>query len=172
VFSIARESVPLEFPQDILQYEVQDAGAILGIPRENIRVMDYPVRRFPQYRQEILEDLVKLRSEIKPQLILVHASTDIHQDHNTVHNEAVRAFKRETILGYQVPWNNLKFNPQLVVALEQEHLDTKLNAIFAYKSQIHRPYSSSEFVVSWARTNGILIGSPYAETFEVIHWVF
>src|SRR5688500_5244408 len=75
VFSIARESVPAEFPQDILRYEVQEASAILGIPTSNVRIMDYPVRRFPQYRQEILEELVKLRRELMPQLILVHAST-------------------------------------------------------------------------------------------------
>lgn len=170
-FSTAQESLPAGLPEDTLAREAREAVSRLGISEGNLQILDYPVRRFPQFRQEILEDLVKLRREIEPDLVLVHASTDVHQDHHTVYSEAVRAFKTTTILGYELPWNNLAFHAHAVVALEARHLDQKLHALQAYQSQSHRHYASEEFIRGWARGRGVSIGAKYAEAFEVIRWV-
>jgi len=53
---------------------------------------------FPENRQKILEDLIKIKKEIKPDLIFVPSFNDIHQDHQVLTQEGLRAFKKETIL--------------------------------------------------------------------------
>jgi len=45
-----------------------------------------------------------------------------------VAEEGLRAFKRTTILGYEIPWNNFDFEYQWYVALEQRHVDLKIAA--------------------------------------------
>src|SRR5690349_33904 len=57
-FSACEESVPPEFDRDVLRREVKEAIAVLGIPQENFFLYDYPVRHFPDHRQEILETLI------------------------------------------------------------------------------------------------------------------
>jgi len=170
VFSIARASVPEEFPEDILAHEVRKAGAVLGLTDNSLTVLDYPVRHFPQYRQDILEELIRIRRKIAPQLILTPSSTDIHQDHFTLHQEALRAFKSATTLGYLVPWNNLEYRGQATVVVQEQDIEKKIKALQEYKSQAARPYSNPDFLRGWARTCGIMVGATYAETFEVICW--
>ena len=51
---------------------------------------------------------------------------DIHQDHQTIAAEGLRAFKRTTILGYEIPWNQFSFAKQAYVVLEELHLEAKV----------------------------------------------
>ncbi len=92
---------------------------------------------------------------------------DIHQDHRTIAEEGLRAFKRTTILGYEIPWNNFDFSLQAYIALERAHLERKEAALNRYASQQHRRYANSEYVWSLARTHGINVNREYAEVFQV-----
>ena len=89
-FSTADQSVPEGFPKDILATEVRNATHRLGIPSENLYVYHYEVRKLNYVRQELLEDLVKLRNERHYDLVFMPSSHDIHQDHTTVAQEAFR----------------------------------------------------------------------------------
>lgn len=171
-FSTARTSVTPDFPDNILETEVRAATEILGIPEENLILFDYPVRRFPEHRQSILENLIKLREEIKFDLIFVPSLNDIHQDHQVIAQEGLRAFKRHTILGYEEPWNNITFETRNFIPLEERHVEKKIEALRCYKSQMHRKYLDEAFIWSLARTRGTQIEGGYAEAFEVLRWVF
>ena len=170
-FSTAEKSVPKEFAKNVLKTEVINATAKLGIKKENVVIYNYEVRKLNYARQEILEDLIKHRNELKPDLVLMPSLGDIHQDHSTIAQEGLRAFKNTTILGYELIWNNLTFNTTSFVTLEKKHVQSKCNALKEYKSQGKRNYMSEEFIYSLARTRGVQIGSEYAESFEVIRWV-
>ena len=63
-FSTCEESVPKGFPKNILEIEVKKATSELGIKPDNLIIKNYPVRRFNEHRQEILEDLVLLRKKL------------------------------------------------------------------------------------------------------------
>ena len=102
-FSIATKSLPEGFPPDTLAKEVREATAEIGIPAENLTVHDFEVRTFPEHRQAILELLIELWEEWKPDAVLQPATSDIHQDHQVIAAEGLRAFKRTTILGYEIP---------------------------------------------------------------------
>ena len=170
-FSTASRSLPPGFPPDTLAHESRAASTALGLGPDALTVHDFEVRTFPQMRQEILELLIEVQRDFAPEMVLMPTIGDIHQDHHTVAAEGLRAFKRTTILGYEIPWNQFSFAKQSYIVLEERHLDAKVRALDCYQSQQHRNYANEEYIRNLARTHGIEIGRPYAECFEVVRWV-
>jgi LmbE family N-acetylglucosaminyl deacetylase len=170
-FSTCEESVPDGFPKNILETEVKKATKIIGIDPENLRILDYRVRWFPDSRQEILEDLTVIKKEINPDLVFLPSSFDIHQDHKTINNEGIRAFKKSSILGYEFIWNNFSFTSNLFIPVEERHIERKIEAILAYQSQQSRFYSADKLIKGLANFRGLQISREYAEAFEVLRWI-
>jgi LmbE family N-acetylglucosaminyl deacetylase len=166
-FSIATRSLPEGFPPDTLAREVRAATAEIGIPAENLTVHDFDVRTFPEHRQAILELLIEIWNDWQPELVFQPSLHDVHQDHQTIASEGLRAFKRTTVLGYEIPWNNFDFSYQAYVALERHHVERKVDALAHYASQQHRRYANAEYVWNVARTHGINVNREYAEVFQV-----
>lgn len=167
-FSTAEQSVPEGFPKDILKTEVRNATTKLGIRPENLLIYNYEVRKLNYVRQEILEELIRLKKQMQFNMVFMPCLHDVHQDHTTIAQEAIRAFRNITLLGYELIWNNLTFSTQCFVRLEQRHIDAKVDALKEYKSQGKRDYLSPDFIRSLAKARGVQIGSEYAEAFEVI----
>ena len=170
-FSACQKSVLPPYDADVLKKEVVTATAVLGIKKENLTLLDYDVRTFSYRRQDILEDILKLRKEVEPDIVFMPTQKDIHQDHFTITNEGMRAFKFSSILCYELPWNNFSFNTSCFIPLEQKHLDVKCDALSAYKSQAHRPYANQDFIKSLAKVRGVQSGHPFAEAFELVRWI-
>jgi N-acetylglucosamine malate deacetylase 1 len=170
-FSTAARSVPPEFPRDILKTEVRQATGILGIPEDDLLVYDFEVRMFPTLRQEILEELIVLQQKLEPDCVMMPALVDLHQDHKTIAEEGLRAFKRTTVLAYEIPWNNLNFSHQAYVRLEERHVQKKVDALACYKSQGHRNYVREDYIRNVAFTRAIDVGCELAEVFEVYRWI-
>ncbi len=170
-FSTAEDSVPSHLPKDILKTEVTDATHKLGILPENLIIFDYEVRKLSYSRQNILEDLIQIKEKSNYDLVLMPSNKDIHQDHSTVANEGLRAFKNTTILGYELIWNNLSFDTTAFVKLERKHVEAKYYALNHYQSQNHRTYMQKDFIFSLAKTRGVQINTDFAESFEVLRWV-
>lgn len=170
-FSCAEESVPEGLPKDILLTEVKKASQVLGVKKDNLLIFRYKVRKFAEQRQEILEDLVKLNREIKPDLVLMPSRNDLHQDHYTIAMEGLRAFKFTSILAYEMPWNNITFETRSFVYLQESHVQTKLKSLQCYRSQIGRKYANAEYILGLARTRGVQIGVEFAETFDIMRWI-
>jgi N-acetylglucosamine malate deacetylase 1 len=166
-FSIATRSLPPGFAPDTLAREVREATSELAIPPENLTVHNFDVRTFPDHRQEILELLIEIWNDWRPDCVFQPAVHDVHQDHQTIASEGLRAFKRTTLLGYEIPWNNFDFSYQAYVALERRHVERKVAALQRYASQQHRRYANADYVWSVARTHGINVNREYAEVFQV-----
>ncbi|HHZ65625.1 MAG TPA: PIG-L family deacetylase [Flavobacteriales bacterium] len=171
-FSPCVKSLPKGFDDNSLFVELHNAVKHLGIPDDNVITYDYPVRELAAHRQDILENMIEIRNEFDPEMIFLPNSFDIHQDHQVIHNEGVRAFKNSSLLGYELPWNNFESKSNLYVELDQSHLDAKIAAIGEYKSQQFRNYQSKEFFESLARVRGTQINKQYAEAFEMIRWIY
>jgi len=170
-FSTAEESVPDPWPKDILKTEVKEATKRLGISQENLIIFNFKVRELSYHRQEVLDKLIEIKKDICPDLVFLPSSNDLHQDHSTVSEEGIRAFKTTTILGYENPWNNISFRTGSFIVLSEENVVTKLSALDAYNSQKNKHYANEEYIRSIVRMRGGQIGSRYAEAFEVIRWV-
>jgi LmbE family N-acetylglucosaminyl deacetylase len=170
-FSTAEQSVKEGFPKDVLKTEVRNATRILGIKEECLLIFNYEVRKLNLHRQDILDDLIKLRNLIEPDIIFMPSANDIHQDHITIAQEGLRVFKNRTILGYELIWNNLSFNTQCFVKLRREHISCKVEALKEYASQSYREYMSGEFIFALAKARGVQIGCEYAESFELVRMI-
>jgi len=169
-FSTAGDSVPKGFPKTALREEFYEAMRILGVKKNRLSVYDYAVRKLSYSRQDVLEELVKLRGSVKPDVVFLPSSQDLHQDHQTLYNEGLRAFKEITMWGYELPWNTITFPTRGFITLEERHLEKKWEALQAYKTQfsLKRPYFSLDYIRSIAMVRGIQVKSKYAEAFDII----
>lgn len=151
---------------DELSSEYNSSMITLGV--DNLFSKDFKVRKFHEVRQDILEFMVKLNNELKPDIVLTHSTYDFHQDHQVINQEAIRAFKHSTILGFEMCWNNIDTSTECFVELSQENVNKKIEAMKCYKSQSHRNYFDEEFIRGWMKMRGVQNGCQYAEAFEVI----
>ncbi len=171
-FSACKQSVLKQFPEDILITEVKEASVELGIKKDNLILLDYAVRTFNYRRQEILDDILNIRNQINPSFVFMPTLNDLHQDHLTIAQEGLRAFKFCNIFSYELPWNNMIFSTSAFSILSEANLQKKINAINKYKSQAHRNYANEEFIRSLARVRGTQINEAFAECFELIRIKF
>ena len=160
----------LSAPRQELHKECAECLEVLGV--KEYFILDFPRRRFPEKRQEILQYLSDYNKEHRVvDLVLTPSTQDLHQDHQTVTNEVMRAFKHSTIFGYELPWNNIIFHENCFVALNEKHVEKKLEALTHYDTQKTRLYFDREYLHGLMRAKGLHIGEKYAESFEVIKLV-
>lgn len=174
VFSTADDSLPEGLARDTLKTEYFNVIRDLNLKDEDCKVFNFKVRNLHQYRQDILEDLIRTKKLYNPEMVIGPSVNDLHQDHQVVANEMLRAFKTtSSIISYELPWNHITFNTQCFVKLNSDHIDRKHKILNFYQSQfIHRKsYFSKEFIYGLAKTRGIQCDSAYAEAFEVVRWM-
>ena len=166
-FCLCSTSLPAHLAADTLAVECKAATASLGIKSENLILYNYEVRQLPAFRQQILDELLKLNQSVQPDLVLLPAASDVHQDHQVIHQEGLRAFKNTSFAGYELPWNNYSFSTNFFIKLTTEQLDKKIAALSCYKSQAHRNYMQPNFIESLATVRGVQCNSSKAEAFEL-----
>ena len=113
---------------------------------------DFDVRTFPATgrRSSVADrDLERLEAD----LVFQPSHHDVHQDHQTIAAEGLRAFKRTTILGYEIPWNDYN-SCRPTSRSESEEMEKKVAALERYASQQHRRYANAEYVWNIGHTTG------------------
>ncbi|NOY99644.1 MAG: hypothetical protein GXP40_10670 [Chloroflexi bacterium] len=145
--------------------------AVLGVPRERDIVEAFETRRFPQARQEVLEYLLQLRREFDPEIIFVHSQQDIHQDHNVVTEEALRAYRGKTVLGFDVVRSSHGFFPHFFVEVTKEDADKKIEALAQYETYADKYYFSPDLLRATMVRHGALAEMEYAEGFDILRVV-
>ena len=94
-FSACEQSVLPQFPKGYTDTRGHASHGRVGnqTGRFNLE-SDLKVRTFNYHRQEILRYIsFELRETYKPDTVLIPSVNDIHQDHKTIAEEALRAFK-------------------------------------------------------------------------------
>jgi len=169
--AFSADAVPEGFGRDTLEREVMEATGVLGLLSNQLMIYGFRTRNFPHHRQEILERMVSLYKNLRPDTVFAPSLNDMHQDHKIVAEEALRAFKMATILGYEEPWNNVVFGTTAFVVLEEHHIMRKLSALGCYKTQMTRPYLTGSSLRALAITRGNQIQKDFAEAFEVVRLI-
>jgi len=154
-----------------VKVEHYEAMAVLGVPKKKIILGPFITRVFPDSRQEILEYFLKLRKDFKPDLIFVHSKQDVHQDHNTMTDEALRAFRGITVLGFDVVRSSHGFFPHFLVEVTEEDVNKKIEALSKYETYRDRYYFNSELTRSIMVRHGALAERPFAEGFDILRIV-
>lgn len=157
-----------------LNREHMEAIKEIGMKNGSHLAFDFTLRQLPERRQEALDRLVALNSEFKPDLVIGPSLNDFHQDHQVMANEMVRAFKTNaSIICYELPWNHISFDVQLLTKLNVRHMKAKLRMLGKFKSEltVRERYFSKELMYGMASLRGSQAGTEYAEAFEVLRWV-
>jgi len=174
------------FPQSLIEEgsnEAKNASEYLGV--KNLHFLDgFPAAKLdtiPSYKlnNKIFEKI----QEIKPEILFIPNRKDIHKDHQLVHESALIAsrpnldkYQPIQIMAYETlsetEWSVVPFFPNVFIDIS-EHLDTKINAMKFYKSQLKQfPHSRSiECIKSLAQFRGGTINVQYAEAFMLIRHV-
>ena len=156
-------AVRTRFPQ--LVNEAENSARILGMSYE---ILDFNTRYFPRDRQDILQILHDHSRKENYNLVFTPTTTDIHQDHGVVTTEAKRIFRKCTLLGYELPWNNLDVSLNCFIPLEKRHIKKKISALECYNTQKKHPYFDKKFLESVVKMRGVQLSTPFAEGFETI----
>ena len=169
--------------------EATEAAKILGVAaRENLGLKDGFLVNSEEYQMEVVKMVRKYRSEI----VLANAIDDRHPDHakaaklvsdacflaglrkiETVLNGEVQEVWRPKQIFHYIQWKHIQ--PEFVIDIS-EHLEKKLEACMAFKTQFYDPTSkepetpitSKDFYESLtyrAQDLGRLSGVAYAEGF-------
>jgi LmbE family N-acetylglucosaminyl deacetylase len=144
---------------------------VLEVPEDKIIFGPFITRVFPDARQEILEYFLKLRRDFQPDLIFVHSKQDVHQDHLTMTDEALRAFRGITVLGFDVVRSSYGFFPHFLVEVSEEDVKKKVEALSEYETYRDRYYFNSELTRSIMMRHGALAEVPFAEGFDILRIV-
>ena len=140
----------------------------LGVQREKVLLGEFETRRFPHFRQEILEYMIQLNRSFNPDIVFVHTRADIHQDHGTVTEEALRAFRGTTVLGFDVIRSSYGFFPSFMVEVSEDDVNKKIAALTQYKTYANRYYFNSEITRSTLVRYGAIAERPFAEGFDIL----
>ena len=145
--------------------------AVLGVSGDHDLIETFETRKFPHLRQEVLEYLLRLRSEFMPDIIFCHSQNDIHQDHNVVTQEALRAFRGLTLLGFDVVRSSYNFFPHFFVDVTEEDVDKKIEALSQYKTYHDKYYFDADLLRATMIRHGALAERGYAEGFDILRVV-
>ncbi len=157
-----------------LQHLVAEHGqsmAILGVKPENAILHDFTTRRFQAARQDILEVMIGLKRKYHPEVVFVHTAQDIHQDHKTITEEALRAFRGTTVLGFDVLRSSYGFFPHFLVEVSEEAVRKKIQALKAYQTYADKYYFDEDIIHATAIRHGALAERPFAEGFDILRIV-
>jgi len=145
--------------------------AILGVPDDRVVLRQFSTRNFPRDRQQILEVLYELNRRERPEIVFAHSRADMHQDHNVVTDEALRAFRGTTVLGYDVIRSSHGFFPNFLVEVAEADVERKIEALAAYRTYADRYYFRPEVTRATLVRNGALAERPFAEGFDILRIV-
>jgi len=160
-------SLPPLVPHDSFMNEFWESAFHLGLSKNRMILKNYDPRDLFKDRMDILQLFYNTNKALKPDIVFVPNSNDIHQSHQVVYQEARRAFKYSTILGYELPWNSLSFNMDVFIELTAEDVRVKQESINCFASQKERMFFSNDIITDLAKLRGKQIGKEYAECFEL-----
>lgn len=145
--------------------------AALGVPEKSVVLGKFETRRFPEFRQEILEYMIQLNKTFMPEIVFVHTKADIHQDHGTVTEEALRAFRGTSVLGYDVLRSSYGFFPNFLVEVSERDVECKIAALSEYKTYDSKYYFDPQIQRATMIRHGALAERPFAEGFDILRVV-
>jgi len=118
------------------------------------------------HRYEIRKLLEKIKKDVDPDIVFTHSLNSVHQSHLALAEETRRIMRYRSILGYEEARTCII--PKLFVELSEENMADKLHVLSYFKSENWKPFFEDDVLLSRARVYGSVIGSKYAEAFDIV----
>jgi LmbE family N-acetylglucosaminyl deacetylase len=150
----------------------ESAAAFLSGAKQAPRVILESFRDsfFPYTGGDVKEAFERLKPEVSPQLVLTHASSDLHQDHRLVSELTWNTFRNHLILEFEIPkYDGDLGSPNVFVPLEGSVVDRKIELLLErFGSQRSRHWFTDDVFRGLMRIRGMEANSPtgYAEAFR------
>lgn len=127
------------------------SGATAGVEIRDFRESFFP------YLPELKDYFHDLASRVEPDVILTHTRGDLHQDHRTVAELTLNAFRDHLILEYEVPkYDGDLGRPNAFVELTADVANRKLRALAeGFPSQRTRPWFQDQTFLAMMTLRGI-----------------
>jgi LmbE family N-acetylglucosaminyl deacetylase len=171
---------------DEREAEIQDVKKLLGFTYTILYRGQHLIERLDTVPQRELVDAYESAIDCwRPDILLLPHGVDFDQDHVACFRAAFAAARpipsklgkhfASRVVSYEMPkltWSQEAFQPNLYFDIT-EHLNLKLKAIEAYRSQLRTiPHVRSlENIASLARLRGSEAGVEFAEAFRIHRWV-
>jgi len=164
VFSPCYEAMSKGFDKQSTKKEWKKSQDALGIKHR--KLFNYPVRRFPQFRQEILQDLIDYKRDFSPDLIFCPSPNDIHQDHSQLGKECLRAFHGKSIIFFGSLKSPIPM-PNFFVTFNENDMNFKKKIVKIYKSQIVKEKNIINDMIARNSASAVELNEKYAESFFI-----
>jgi LmbE family N-acetylglucosaminyl deacetylase len=164
---------------NILNQEIEKANSVINIKKTFIE--NFPDNRFDSVDLlDIVKAILKVKEEIKPDIIFTHYENDLNIDHQITYQAVVTATRPmedesvKEIYSFEVlsstEWNYpLSFSPDLFFDIS-ETIKLKKEAMKQYNSELCQfPHPRSiEGIELNAKYHGLRVGKAYVEAFKTV----
>jgi len=172
----------LEDKKDEIEYlnqEIKNANDMIGIKK--VFIESFPDNRFDSVDLlDIIKVILKVKDEIKPDIIFTHYQNDLNIDHQITYQAVITATRPmesecvKEIYSFEVlsstEWNYpLSFSPDVFFDIE-DTIDLKLQAMKKYDSELCKyphPRSIKGLELN-AELQGVKVGRKFVESFKSI----
>jgi len=123
----------------------------------------------PEDFEPLLQQLTRVMSDVKPDLVLCHGPKDTHQEHRLMWEICLSAARRSqaSILHYGTASSTADFSPNVFVDIAAYYEDKK-RALSAHQSQADKDYMNPPHLdICHANTYASLHGIRISEAFEL-----
>jgi LmbE family N-acetylglucosaminyl deacetylase len=132
-----------------------------------VETHDLPDGRFPAVWGQVKDVMEGVARSPRPDVILAPSATDAHQDHRTIGELVLTAFRDQVYLAYEIPkWDGDMSRQNMYVPLTEEVARRKAELLDkCYPSQHGRDWWGEETFLALARLRGVECRARYAEAF-------
>jgi LmbE family N-acetylglucosaminyl deacetylase len=136
---------------------------------KTVVVKNYRDGFFPYIGAEIKNSFELLKTEVNPDIIFTHCSSDLHQDHRLICELTWNTFRDHMILEYEImKYDGDLGTPNFYVRLNEDICRNKIQKICLYfKSQLSKHWFTEDAFLSLLRLRGLESNASdrYAEAF-------
>ena len=164
---------------NILNQEIEKANSVINIKKTFIE--NFPDNRFDSVDLlDIVKAILKVKEEVKPDIIFTHYENDLNIDHQITYQAVVTATRPmenesvKEIYSFEVlsstEWSYpLSFSPDLFFDIS-ETIELKKEAMKQYDSELCQfPHPRSiEGIELNAKYHGMRVGKAYVEAFKTV----
>jgi len=149
-------------PERAAEAKASAAAFLEGVADTRVEVASFRDGFLPYSGYEVKEHFERLRGEVRPDLILTHRRSDVHQDHRLVAELTWNTWRDHLILEYEIPkYEGDLGAPNLFVPLDRETCEKKVKLLEEhFPSQTSRRWFTADTFMSVMRLRGLECNSP------------
>jgi LmbE family N-acetylglucosaminyl deacetylase len=132
-----------------------------------VELHELPDGRFPSVWGQVKDIMEGIARSFRPDVILAPSAADAHQDHRTIGELVLTAFRDQIYLAYEIPkWDGDMSRTNTYFPLTREVAHLKVELLHkCYPSQHDRDWWDDEVFLGLARLRGMECRERYAEAF-------